>query len=233
MQHPLFDQLRGRLIVSCQALPEEPLHSPFIMGRMALAAMRGGAAGIRANTVADIEEIKGTVKLPIIGIIKQVYPDSEVFITPTITEVEALAAAGCEIIAIDATNRPRPGGQNLDKFFNEVRQKFPHQLFMADCSTVEEALHAAALGFDCVGTTLAGYTPYTKGRPLPALDMIEELAKTCPVPIIAEGGIHYPEQLRAALEVGAHCAVVGGAITRPMEITQRFVAVLNEPGPSL
>lgn len=148
------------------------------------------------------------------------------------TEVDALVAAGCEIIAIDATNRPRPGGISLDPFFAEVRQKYPQQLFMADCSTVEEALHAAALGFDCVGTTLAGYTPYTKGRSLPALDMIEQLATTSSVPVIAEGGIHYPEQLRAALEAGAHCAVVGGAITRPMEITQRFVAVLEESRPS-
>lgn len=226
--HEIFEQLHGKLIVSCQALPEEPLHSSFIMGRMALAAKKGGAAGIRANTVADILEIKRNVNLPIIGIIKQVYPDSEVYITPTMTEVDALVNAGCELIAIDATCRLRPGGKKLEEFFEEVRKKYPDHLFMADCSNPEEALQAIQLGFDCVGTTMAGYTSYTKGRTLPALDMIEYLAKNSKVPIIAEGGIHYPHQLRAALDAGAWCAVVGGAITRPMEITQRFVAALEE-----
>lgn len=226
MGKELFEQLKGKLIVSCQALPEEPLHSSFIMGRMALAALRGGAAGIRANTVVDITEIKKTVNLPVIGIIKQVYDDSDVYITPTMAEVDALVGAGCDIIAMDATNRLRTGDKTLDEIFAEVRKKYPDQLFMADSSTSEEAMHAVQIGFDCVGTTMAGYTPYTKGRALPALDMIEYLAENAGVPVIAEGGIHYPEQLRKALDAGACCAVVGGAITRPMEITQRFVAVL-------
>lgn len=224
----LFEQLRGGLVVSCQALPEEPLHSSFIMGRMALAACRGGAVGIRANTVEDITEIKKTVSLPVIGIIKQVYADSNVYITPTMAEVSALVECGCDIIAIDATDRLRTGGKGLDEIFGEVRSRYPDQLFMADCSTPEEALHAAAIGFDCVGTTMAGYTDYTKGRSLPAIDMIAYLAQHAGVPVIAEGGIHYPEQLRQALDAGATCAVVGGAITRPMEITQRFVAVLQK-----
>ena len=223
-----FNQVRGRLIVSCQALPEEPLHSSFIMGRMALAAMRGGAAGIRCNTVPDITEIKKSVHLPTLGIIKQEYPDSDVYITPTMAEVDALVECGCDIIAMDATNRPRTGGRSLDEIFAEVRKKYPDQLFMADCSTIEEGMHAAAIGFDCVGTTMAGYTPYTKGCSMPALDMIEYLAKNAGVPVIAEGGIHSPQQLRQVLDAGATCAVVGGAITRPMEITQRFVAVLDK-----
>lgn len=222
----LFDSLKDGLIVSCQALPEEPLHSSFIMSRMALAAQQGGAKGIRANTVADIMEIKKTVALPIIGIIKQVYPDSDVYITPTEREVDALAKCGVSIIAMDATNRLRTGRKSLDEIFAVVRKRYPDMIFMADCSCIEEANHAVNIGFDCVGTTMAGYTPYTKGAELPNIDFIQNASKTLPVPIIAEGGIHYPQQLRAAMDAGAWCAVVGGAITRPLEITRRFTEVL-------
>ena len=227
LQHQqLFDSLKGGLIVSCQALPEEPLHSSFIMSRMALAAQQGGAKGIRANTVADITEIKKTVDLPIIGIIKQVYPDSDVYITPTEQEVDALAECGVSIIAMDATNRLRTGQRSLDEIFALVRKKYPNIIFMADCSCYEEAKHAVALGFDCVGTTMSGYTPHTKGTTLPNLELIAQASRTLSVPVIAEGGIHYPQQLRAALDAGAWCAVVGGAITRPLEITRRFTEVL-------
>lgn len=151
------NKVAGKLIVSCQALPEEPLHSSFIMGKMALAALWGGAAGIRANTVEDIEEIRKNVDLPIIGIIKKVYEDCpDVYITPTMAEVDALAACGVEVIAMDATNRPRPAGETLDSLFAKARAKYPDQLFMADCSCLEEGLHAAQLGFDLIGTTMAG-----------------------------------------------------------------------------
>lgn len=222
----IFHRVRGGLIVSCQALEHEPLHSSFIMSRMAVAAEMSGAAGIRANTVSDITEIRKTVHLPMIGIIKQVYDDSDVYITPTMAEVDALMETGVEIIAMDATDRLHTGGKSLDEIFSEVRRKYPDQLFMADCSCCEEALHAAEIGFDCVGTTMAGYTPYTKGTPLPDLTFIEKISKSVEVPVIAEGGIHYPQQLRQALDAGAFCAVVGGAITRPQEITKRFVEVL-------
>ena len=159
----IFDRVRGGLIVSCQALENEPLHSSFIMSRMAVAAEMSGAVGIRANTVADITEIRKMVRLPMIGIIKQIYKDSDVYITPTMVEVDALVETGVEIIAMDATNRLRTGGKSLDDIFHEVRNKYPDQLFMADCSCYEEALHAEEIGFDCVGTTMAGYTPYTQG----------------------------------------------------------------------
>jgi N-acylglucosamine-6-phosphate 2-epimerase len=224
--HVVFDHLRNGLIVSCQALPEEPLHSSYIMSRMAYAAMLGGAVGIRANSVSDILEIKQTVTLPIIGIIKQVYADSDVYITPTIQEVAALVATGVDIIAMDATNRPRTHGQSLEDSFTMARSQYPNTLFMADCSCPSEGIHAAELGFDCIGTTMSGYTPYTSDVNLPNLAMIAELSQKLSIPIIAEGGIHYPEQLRAALDAGAWCAVVGGAITRPLEITRRFVAAL-------
>lgn len=224
----IMEQIRGRLIVSCQALKEEPLYSSYIMGRMAYAAMLGGASGIRANTVEDITEIQKTVNLPIIGIIKEVYEGSEVYITPTMKEVDALVACGCDIIATDATKRERPKEMTLDAFFQEVRNKYPAQLFMADCSSIEEGIHAAELGFDLIGTTMSGYTPYTKGAKLPNVDMIKELVQKSGKPVIAEGGIWCPEDLVKVLEAGAFAAVVGTAITRPMDITKRFTAVLKK-----
>ena len=132
-----IEQLKGKLIVSCQALPHEPLHSSFIMGRMAKAALEGGAAGIRANTPEDIREIQTQVNLPVIGIIKRDYDDSAVYITPTLREVDELMAVHPDIIALDATCRLRPGGVTLDDFFKTIKEKYPDQLWMADCSTVE------------------------------------------------------------------------------------------------
>lgn len=223
----ILDQVKGGLIVSCQALKEEPLHSSYIMSRMAYAAMLGGAVGIRANTVVDIEEIKKTVDLPVIGIIKEVYGDCNVYITPTMKEIDALVECGVSIIATDATKRPRPDGKTLDEFFGEVREKYPDQLFMADCSCYEEGMHAAGIGFDLIGTTMNGYTEYTKGVELPNIELMGRLARECGKPVIAEGGIWLPEQLKAALDAGVWAAVIGGAITRPMEITKRFVAAIE------
>ncbi|WP_300392691.1 N-acetylmannosamine-6-phosphate 2-epimerase, partial [Fusobacterium sp.] len=159
-----FKSVKGKLIVSCQALPDEPLHSSYIMGRMAYAALVGGASGIRANTVSDIKEIKTTVNLSIIGIIKEQYGDNNVYITPTMKEIDALMAEGVDVIAIDGTKRERPDGKTLEELMKEVRAKYPNQLFMADISCVEEALFCEKIGFDIVGTTLVGYTDYTKGN---------------------------------------------------------------------
>ncbi len=223
----ILDQVKGGLIVSCQALKEEPLYSSYIMSRMAYAAMLGGAVGIRANTVVDITEIKKTVDLPVIGIIKEVYGDCNVYITPTMKEIDALVECGVSIIATDATKRPRPDGKTLDEFFGEVREKYPDQLFMADCSCYEEGMHAAEIGFDLIGTTMNGYTEYTKEVELPNIELMGRLARECGKPVIAEGGIWLPEQLKAALDAGVWAAVIGGAITRPMEITRRFVAAIE------
>lgn len=227
-QVDVLERIKGGLIVSCQALPEEPLHSSYIMSRMAFAAMEGGASGIRANTAEDITQIKKTVDLPVIGIIKRDYEDSDIYITPTMEEVDALTGCGTEIIALDCTRRLRPGGRTLDDFFAEVRETYPDQLFMADCSDYEEGMHAAEIGLDLIGTTMHGYTEYTKGAVLPNLDLMKRLVEDCGKPVIAEGGIWTPEQLKAALDTGVLAAVVGTAITRPREITRRFVgAILN------
>lgn len=223
----ILDQIRGGLIVSCQALPHEPLHSSFIMGRMAYAAYLGGAVGIRANSISDIKEIKTTVSLPIIGIIKQNYGDCKVVITPTMKEIDALVEEGVAIIALDATSRVRPDGQTISEVFPEIRKKYPDQLFMADCSTYEDGVRAEQLGFDFVGTTLNGYTDDTKDVIPPNFDLIHRLAVDLKTPIIAEGGIFSPEQLRTAMDQGVHACVVGTAITRPMEITQRYVKALK------
>ncbi len=221
-----FEQVKGKLIVSCQALPDEPLHSSYIMGRMAYAAYVGGASGIRANTVADIKEIKNTVDLPIIGIIKHQYGDNEVYITPTMTEIDALVAEGVDVIAIDGTKRERPDGRTLEDLMKEVRAKYPEQMFMADISCAEEAVECERLGFDIVGTTLVGYTEYTKGN-----DPLTELAKVVAavkIPVIGEGNLDTPAKAKKALEEGAYAVVVGGAITRPQQITKKFVTEMEK-----
>lgn len=216
-----LENIKGKLIVSCQALEDEPLHSSFIMGRMAYAAYVGGAGGIRANTVEDIKEIKKNVSLPIIGIIKKVYDNCNVYITPTIREVEALVNEGVQIIAIDATKRERPDKKDLKDFINEIKKKYPNQLIMADISSVDEALYAEEIGFDMVGTTLVGYTEYTKN--FKALEELEKVIKTVKITVIAEGNIDTPLKAKNALELGAFAVVVGGAITRPQQITKKFV----------
>lgn len=224
----ILNQIKGGLIVSCQALKTEPLYDSYIMAKMAWAAYLGGAVGIRANTVVDIKAIKETVDLPVIGIIKEEYDDSDVYITPTIKEVDALVEIGCEIIAVDATSRIRPNGVSFEEFFKEVRAKFPNQLFMADTSCFEEGKKAEELGFDLIGTTMAGYTPYTKSTSLPDVSLVKRYATELNTPIIAEGGIWAPEDLLAVYEAGAFSAVCGTAITRPMDITKRFVKALEE-----
>lgn len=224
----ILNQIKGGLIVSCQALSTEPLYDPYIMSKMAWAAYLGGAVGIRANTVVDIKAIKEKVDLPVIGIIKQEYEDSEVYITPTMKEVDALVEIGCEIIAVDATNRLRPNGVTFTEFFTEVRAKYPNQLFMADTSCFEEGKLAAELGCDLIGTTMSGYTPYTKGTKLPDYPLMKRYSEELGKPVIAEGGIWCPEELKMAYENGAFSAVVGTAITRPMDITKRFVKILED-----
>ena len=221
-----LEKVKGKLIVSCQALEDEPLHSSFIMGRMAYAALVGGASGIRANTVSDIQEIKKNVNLPIIGIIKQQYGDNQVYITPTMKEIDALAAEGVEVIALDGTKRERPDGNTLENLMREAKTKYPNQLFMADISSVEEAVEAERIGFDIVGTTLVGYTEYTKGND--PLTELEKVIKAVTVPVIGEGTIDTPVKAKKALELGAYAVVVGGAITRPQQITKKFVTEMEK-----
>lgn len=224
------EALQGKLIVSCQALPHEPLHSSFIMGRMARAAKEGGAYGIRANTKEDIREIQNQVDLPVIGIVKRDYPDSRVYITPTMKEVEELMEVHPEIIALDATGAVRPGGLTLDEFVRQIKERYPKQLLMADCSTVEEALHADELGFDFIGTTMVGYTPQSKDLKIEKNDfeILREIVAKVKHLVIAEGNINTPEKAKRVIELGAFSVVVGSIITRPQLITKSFVEALEQ-----
>lgn len=223
------ESLKGKLIVSCQALPHEPLHSSFIMGRMALAAKEGGAYGIRANTKEDIAEIQTQVDLPVIGIVKRDYEDSKVYITPTMKEINELMEVKPDIIALDATHSLRPGGRTLDEFYREIRKSYPEQLLMADCSTVEEALHADQLGFDFIGTTLVGYTDQSRDLKIESNDfeIIRQIVEKVKHRVIAEGNINTPEKAKRVIELGAFSVVVGSIITRPQLITKSFAEALD------
>lgn len=223
-------RIHGQLIVSCQALPHEPLHSDYIMARMAVAAKEGGAKGIRANSVVDIKAIKEAVDLPVIGIIKRDYNDSDVFITATMKEVDELMMVQPDIIALDATSSTRPHGESLDEFYKEIREKYPDQLLMADCSTVEEMIHADELGFDFIGSTLVGYTKQSNGDKIEANDfeILRTVLNQIKHPLIAEGNIDTPEKVKRVLELGAYSVVVGSAITRPQLITKRFVDAIHQ-----
>ena len=221
--------LKGQLIVSCQALPQEPLHSSFIMGRMARAAKEGGAAGIRANTKEEIKEIQEVTGLPIIGIVKRDYPDSAVYITPTMKEIEELMEVKPEIVAIDATGALRPGNVTLADFFHQIKEKYPEQKLMADCSTIEEALLADELGFDFIGTTMVGYTPQSKGLKIEENDfeILRTILKKVKHPVIAEGNVNSPEKAKRVIELGSYAVVVGSSITRPQLITKGYAEAVN------
>ena len=226
---PLYSQLRHGLIVSCQAAPDEPLFGTEFMVGMARAAVEGGAVGIRANGPESIAAIRKAVALPIIGLYKFDLPGFEVRITPTINHAKEIAAAGADLIALDATARSHPDGIATADFIARVRAATQRPV-MADVSTVAEGLAAAEASAEVVGTTLSGYTSYSRPGPGPDFDLIRELAPLLHargVLLIAEGRIATPEQAAQALDLGADAVVVGGAITRPQWITRRFVEALN------
>lgn len=202
------------------------MYGEGVMCQMALAAEQGGAIGIRASGAGDIRSIKARVNLPVIGIIKRNYSDSEVYITPTLAELNEIYEAGADMIALDATSRKRPNGETLEQIVDYAKNTLGIPL-MADVSTLEEGLYAESLGFDAVGPTLAGYTPYSVSGPGPDWSLIRSLTARLSIPVIAEGRIETPEDAARALKEGCHCVVVGTAITRPEAITARFVRELK------
>lgn len=225
----VFNSLENGLIVSCQALPDEPLYQEDggVMKLMAKAAIEAGAVGIRAQGIVDIKEIRSMTTVPLIGIIKINRKGFKQYITPTMKEVDELVKLNCDIIAVDGTNQKRGDGISPIEYIKSIKEKYPELILMADISTVDEALEAIKAGADCVGTTMSGYTDYTDQGQAPDLQLIKAIKEKTDIPIIAEGRYHYPEQAKKALELGAFCVTIGGAITRPQEITKRFVEAIK------
>ena len=216
----ILEQIRGKLIVSCQALEHEPLFGSAIMKKMAKAAQEGGAGAIRANGVSDIIAIKEETKLPVIGLIKRFYEGCDVYITPTLKEIEELISTGCEIIAIDATDRCHPDNVSLASKVKRIHEA--GILAMADISTYEEAVNAKSIGFDLISTTLSGYTPYSRQEESPDVELVGRLVRDLDIPIIAEGRISTTEDIIAIRKEQPYAIVVGSAITRPQLITRKF-----------
>lgn len=225
----LFDRIKGKIIVSCQAIPGEPLYveEKSIMYLMARAAKRAGTPAIRTSSIRDVIAIKEETGLPVIGLVKIQYEGFESYITPTMKEVDELVAAGSDVIALDCTNRKRGDGKTVNEFITEVRQKYPDAILMADISTYEEGVNAWKLGMDIVGTTMSGYTSYSPKIDGPDYELVKRLSETIDVPVIGEGKVHYPENAVKMLESGAFAVVVGGAITRPLEIATRFIKAVE------
>ncbi|MCX5417472.1 N-acetylmannosamine-6-phosphate 2-epimerase [Streptomyces sp. NBC_00059] len=221
----LAGALRGRLIVSCQAPPGDPMRETSTLVRLALSAVAGGGAAIRANEPEVVAAITAAVDLPVIGLWKD--GDTGVYITPTVRHALAIVEAGAAVVAADATDRPRPDGSTFAELVTAVHAA--GALVMADVSTLAEGITAAGQGADFVSTTLSGYVPGTPKRTGPDLDLVTSLSAAVPVPVVAEGRINTPEEAAEALARGAHSVVVGTAITAPTALTSRFVAGLARP----
>lgn len=223
-------QLKGKLIVSCQARVGWPMYGAEIMAAFAAAACQGGAAGIRATGVDNITKIKERVSLPIIGINKQFRDDYEVYITPTYESAREILETGIEIVAIDATPRQRPGGETVGQILARIREDYPDVMVMGEISTIEEAEAVIPMGFDLISTTLSGYTKERECVKTVNLELIRRICAITDIPVIAEGKIAREEEAVMALKAGAHAVVVGTSITRPEIITERYVGALKEYG---
>ncbi|SDL40634.1 N-acetylmannosamine-6-phosphate 2-epimerase [Nonomuraea jiangxiensis] len=212
------------LVVSCQAAATSPLHGPGPMAMMARAAEQAGAVAIRANGPADVAAIAEAVRLPIIGINKT-GDRAGVFITPTVAAAAEVIRAGATLVALDGTLRPRPDGTTLAEQIAAIHDEYGVPV-MADVDGYEAGLAAREAGADLVATTLSGYTgpgPVPAG---PDVELVAALAAALDCPVVAEGRYSTPEQFRAALDAGAHAAVVGTAITNPGAIVQRFLGAV-------
>jgi N-acylglucosamine-6-phosphate 2-epimerase len=222
----MLKDIKNKLIVSCQALPDEPLHSSFIMGRMALAAKMGGASAIRAQGVEDINEIIKVSGLPVIGLIKRNYEDSDIYITATFLEVEELLTTHCTMVAIDMTHRRRPENIDVKKLVQCIHTA--GRLVLADISTCDEGVEAERIGVDAISTTMSGYTAYSRHLPGPDVKLVQELTQRVSIPVFAEGRINTPDDIQLVMAAGAYAPIVGSAITRPQLITAKFTDSVRE-----
>ncbi|HOW64674.1 MAG TPA: N-acetylmannosamine-6-phosphate 2-epimerase [Candidatus Paceibacterota bacterium] len=221
----LLASLAGQLIVSCQASADSPMHGAHYMAAFARCALASGAAGLRADGPAHVRAIRRLTPAPIIGLYKQ-KSQWPVYITPTLAAARAVARAGANIIAIDATHRARKGGLSPEDLIRQIQDQLGC-LVMADIDSLEEGLLAAKAGADLVGTTLAGYTERAPMTPGPDLKLLRMLVRRIETPVICEGRIHTPADAAMALAAGAFAVVVGTALTNPYEMTRRFVAALS------
>lgn len=225
MENNFLSKVKGNLIISCQALSGEPLHSSFIMSRMAKAACEAGVSAIRCNSVVDVQAIQGIVDLPIIGLDKIDYDDSDIYITPTIKEMRGIAATGAEVVACDVTGMKRPHNEKLADIVTTMREEYPDTLLMADTASLANVKEANDLGFDIVGTTMYGYTPDTTGKNVADNDFeyLKKVIELSDAPVVVEGKIDSPDKVKRALELGCYSVVVGSIITRPQLIAKPFV----------
>ena len=226
MAASVIEKIEGGLVVSCQAEEGSPFFQPESMARFARAAEMGGAVGIRAKE-PDIRAIREACRLPIIGIDKVYLEGFEVYITPRFEDAERIAAAGADIIALDCTPRPRPDGVTMEDLVRRIKEELDLPV-MADIATLEEAVAAEKAGVDIVATTMSGYTAYSPPRDTPDFDLLEAVIRAVDVPVIAEGHILTLAEARACLALGAWAIVIGSAITRPIELTQRFAKAISQ-----
>lgn len=243
----LFDALSGNLIVSCQASKGEPLCKPEHILALSLSALNGGAGALRLEGIANIAYVRQAVDalyaqhLPIVGLTKAEIAEEEKlntsYITATFADASALATAGADIIALDATGRRRLDDMSLSETIERIHSEL-HRPVWADCATFAEGEAAAACGADIVSTTLYGYTAET-ALPAdhgPGLELLRQFVERLDVPVILEGRVWHPSEITEAFEIGAFAVVVGSAITRPQLITERFVKAIpahikvNKPG---
>lgn len=222
----IINRLKGKVVVSCQAMPSEPLYLEKCMVAMMKSVVKGGAGGLRVAGARDVRNAKHLFDIPVIGLTKpDIIPSNWqeiVYITPTLKEVIELVEAGADIIAFDGTMRERPNGVKLDEIIKYI--KINKRISMADISTLEEGINAEKLGANILSTTLSGYTQFSKNRgDGPDFELLKQLVENTNLPVVLEGRIWEPEEVEKAFELGAHCVVIGSAITRPQLITKRFV----------
>jgi len=228
--HPLFSKTKNGLLVSCQAEGNSPFNNPEDVAKFAICAQMGGAAAIRTEGIEKARAIRARVSLPLIGLVKTEFEDGSVRITGREKDVKDLMDAGCDMVAIDGTNRQREG-MTGPEFIKTMKQKY-NVLVMADIATFEEGLACAEAGADCLSTTLSGYTPETSGNDLsgPDLELIKKLNEHFAgrIPVIAEGRYNTPELASQAIKAGAWAVVTGSAITRPQVITKWFYDAIKK-----
>ena len=217
----VFQRIQHGLIASCQPVDDGPMDKPEIVAAMAQASVIGGAAGIRIEGVENLKAARPTVQVPIIGIVKRDLPDSPIRITPFLHDIEALAKAGADIIAVDGTHRPRP--VELESAVKKIHEL--GCLAMADCSNLEEGLHCQKLGFDIIGSTMSGYTGGVVPKE-PDYQLVKDLKKAgCRV--MAEGRYNTPGLAKTAIEIGADFVTVGSALTRLEHLVSWFAAAVK------